>query len=446
MSRRLIHYSVIRRRRINIANSKNTRKPFLYVSLLLFLPALFTFQTAEGRELCKDYRLLDGYEIIQDAGLDTTRNWWAITKPFSTKYRLIVNGEETDSYDSVSVPVFSPDGRRWAAFADASGRIQLITESKTVDLYSANGFGDIVYSGNSQELIYSYFESGNEIIVTPDKEIEVRNKASRIFVNYTGSKTAFLGRRLGKFVLNIDGKETNMYDEIMPFGFWHDDRFVYAVKYGDRAEIMRGEESIDETYSDVLEGKVNLAGTVGAFLVSGFGSDSYSVLLSDDYYNPLRGRNYDFVGGLALHPYLPLYAYRAQYRDKYYVVYNNTEYHAGIGAGNPEFSSDGEDLSYIWRSELDMYFSINGVKGYYPRGGTTGDSFAHASGSETYAFTNGTNLVMRYAHERHFHACTMVDATSPARYNRFEDRYEALGIITNKLYLLTIEVPREISY
>ena len=411
---------------------------FLCVGALFWL---FANHEVHAEELCADYLLLNGYEDLVSYGMDTTTNWWAITQPFSNKYRLTVNGEQSLVYDAISKPVFAPDGKRWAAFADANGAVKIITESEVVELHSATDFGSMVYSGNSNVLVYSYFEGINEIIVNDEHDVEVRNRIGDLYTNYNGSKVAFIGKRGGYYVLNVDGKETTGYDFILPHGFWYDDRFVYSVQYGTRWEIMRGDKPVGETYSSVVDGKVNLMGTVGAFLVGGYDGRGYGILLSDDYYEPLLGASYEQVSDLALHPYLALYAYKARYQSTYYVVYNTTEYYAGTGAGAPFFSADGNDLSFVYQTELDSYFSNNGVRGFYPSGSNVYDPVAHAPNSSTYAFTNGTNLVMRYSDKRNYHACSMVDYTSQARYNRVHNCYEALGVISNKLYLLTITVP-----
>ncbi len=409
---------------------------------LIIIAFISLFYICEGKneELISDELLLNGYEKLWDAGMDTTHNWWAITSPFTGKYRLIVNGDESNVYDTISKPVFSPDGNRWAAFGNTNGAIQLITESEVIDLNSANYFGEMVYSANSEVLVFSYFAGVNEIIIGRNKEFEVRNRVGRLFTNYNGSKVAFMGARGNRLVMNINGKETSMYDEIWPVGFWHTGEFIYCAGYG-RWDIYKGDETLGETYNSIIDAKINLMGDVAAFLVGSYDGQGYSILLSDDYYEPLRSERYEHAKGLALHPYLALTAFRGKYLNNWYIIYSSTEFYAGVGCGNPQFTADGNDLTYIYNTNLDSYYSCNGVKGYFPYGSNILDPIAHASDSDTYAYSNGQNLIMRYATSRKFVNSTFVDRTTQARYNRFEKRYECLGIIRDKLYMLAIDVP-----
>jgi hypothetical protein len=411
------------------------KMPFVIIAFLSLV-----YESKSQQDLISDEMLLSGYEKLWDAGMDTTSNWWAITCPFTEKFRLTVNGEESDVYDAISRPVFSPDGNRWAAFGNTNGSITLITESEVIDLQGANQFGEMVYSANSEVLVFSYFEGTNEIIVSRDREIEVRNRVGKLFTNYNGSKVAFMGARGKSVVLNINGKETSMYDDIKPLGFWHTGEFIYAASYG-RWEIYKGEETLGETYNNVMEMEINIMGDVAAFLVGGYDSRGYCILLSDEYYEPLISERYDNVKGLDLHPYLALTAFKGKYMNNWYIVYSSTEYYAGIGCGDPQFSADGNDLTYLYQTNLDSYYSCNGVKGYFPYGSDILDPIAHATDSETYAYSNGEMLIMRYSTNRKFVGSNFVDRTTQARYNRFEKRYECLGIIRDRLYMLAIDVP-----
>ena len=411
------------------------------IIVVVFFVFVAIIATKAESEYANDYLLLNGHEELVTMGMDTTYNWWAMTSPFTKKFRLIVNGIESKAYDKISKPLFSPDGGRWASFADANGSIQILTENSVIDLPSATAFGEMVWSANSEVLVYSYFESVNEIIVTRNREIEVRNRIGTLFTNYNGSKIAFLGSRVGSMVLNVNGKETTIYDEIKPFGFWHNGNFIYAVRSGYRWEIMKGDKSLDDTYTNVIEGKVNMAGDVAAFLITGYDTKSRSILLSDDYYEPLVGKGYDYAIALDLHPYLALYAYKARYRENYYIVYSSTEYYAGTAASDPFFSADGNDLSFVYQTSLNSYFNNNGERGYFPDGSNITDPVAHATGSNTYAFSSGISLIMRYTSTRRFEQSSLVNATTYARYNRIDKRYECLGATNNRLYLLTLDVP-----
>jgi hypothetical protein len=409
--------------------------------LLVLFFVLSSFNLLKSEDYCKDYLLLDGYEDLVNAGMDTTFNWWAITKPFMSKMRLIVDGRETDVYDSISNPVFSPDGNHWAAFGNNNGSLMLVTDTGAVYLPGISA-GELHFSGNSEKLLYSFFEGTVETICSPTDTIKVTNRAGRIFFNYAGTKIAFLGLRGSYYVLNINGKESQQFDEIMPIGFWYDDSFIYAARIGTGWEINKNKVAMTEKFADVAETAINLEGTVAAVLVNGYDGWGYGLLFSDDYTEPLRGKAYRKVTSLVLHPRAPLFSYRGFDEEKYSVTLNSVEYVAGRITNVPRFTYDGSELYFFASNEINYFININGKKTYIKYFSGADAVIPRAPGSDTYAFTNGTNLVMQFIDQNKQHHGTMMDWTSDPRYNWRDNDYEALGVINRKLYLLTCSVPR----
>jgi hypothetical protein len=410
------------------------------ILLVLFL-LLSSFALLRSEDYCTDYLLLDGYEDLVRVGMDTTFNWWAITKPFTDKQRLIVNGNETDVYDDITNPVFSPDGLRWATFGNNNGSLTLITDSGAVYVPGISA-GELHFSGDSQTLLYSFYEGTVETICIPTDTIKITNRAGKIFINYTGTKVAFLGLRGSYYVININGRESQQFDEIIPIGFWYDDSFIYAARLGEGWEIYKNKTPMTEKFAGVAETAINLEGTVAAVLVNGYDGWGYGLMFSDEYSQPLQGRAYKKVTSLSLHPRAALFSYKGFNEEKYSVTMNSVEYVAGRITNTPQFTYDGSELYFFASNEINYFININGKKTYIKYFAGADAVIPRAPGSDTYAFTNGTNLVMRFIAQNKEHHGTMMDWTGSPRFNWRENEYEALGVINRKLYLLTASVPR----
>lgn len=406
------------------------------LSVLLFCN-LSTFKGSDA-ELCKDYLLLDGSEPIVGYAMDTTDNWWAITSPYYEKYRLIVNGNESEVFDDITRPVFSPDGKRWACFGLYNSSWFLLTEDLVLDL-PATSVGEIVYSADSKAMAYSFFESELEIIRFGSKSIEVLYRKGSIFVNQNGQKIAFMGLRGTSMVLNVNGRESELFDQIKPFGFWYNGEMLYAAGSSPSWQIYKGNQPLSDIYYDISEVKINLNGTCAAFVATLASGKKVSVMISDEYYDALVGKPYEAIYGLTLHPEIPLLAYKAINERTNLIVLNSTEFFGGEFAGDPIFSHDGQDLLFVG-CDTDCFANINGRKYAIYSDINVRQKYAIKPGSGTIAYTTGATMIVRFLETGELHAGMMVDEVNHIRYNWRDNRFESLGKINQRLYMLTCEM------
>lgn len=394
--------------------------------------------TPSKADKCFDYILLDGGETLNTFGMDTTQHWWAITQPFADSYRLIIDGNQTDVYKDFKNLTFSPDGNRWACFAKDNVQWFLLTDRGYLKLPNILRIGEIAFSPNSQVLAYSYYETDNETIVIKDRTIKVYQRASKLFLSNNGEKFAFVGRRsANSYVVNINGKETSLFDNVKPFGFWYNGQFLYAGQNGDGWEIFKNNEPISEVYAYIQEGIINIKGTVAGILANEMNGNGVGIVLSDQYYEPLIGEEYDNVSHLILHPELAMIAYDARLNGQPVVVLNSTEYAGGIDlTGQPYFTADGEDL-YFLGCDIDCFINVNGQKFSLNTDLPMDRFYAKKSGSNTIAYATSSSMIIRDLESNELYAGMMVDQIIAPRYNWREHRYETLGSIGNRLYLLT---------
>lgn len=407
------------------------------LSLLVFItiPLLAITNLTSRADLCRDYILLDGMEKISLMGLDTTNHWWAITQPFENKYRIHIDGEMSEAYDGISSLTFSPDGSRWAYFAQYNARIILVTNDTSIAL-PGDEPGEIVFSPNSNMMAYSYKMQGIEMIHAGNRSYEVMNRLGRLYLSPNGERLAFLGRRAGSIVVNMNGQESMPFDTIAVAGYWYDGKLIYAAKSGNNWQVYKGNDAITENYAYIKELNINREGNVAGFLARMHGSGYVGVLISDDYYEPLISKRYDAAENLALHPQLPMYSFNAVSNGVNIVVLNGSEYIGGKISGRPLFSYDGSELFFLG-CDTDCFLSINGKRYPMSMDIDTRRNISVKPKSRTLAYATSSSLVVRYLESKELFSGMMVDMTSDTRYNWREDRYEALGIINNKLYLLT---------
>ncbi len=407
-----------------------------YIMKKIIFALLFTLSSLNlSSQLCEDYMIWDGSETVSDFGIDTTGNWWAITNPFSNYKRLIVSGDETEEYNQISKPIFSQDGNRWAAFAEYNGSWYVITNDDLIEL-KATDVGSLGFTNNSKYLVYSYKSSEIEYIVLPEQTIQVLGKAGTFYVNDDANMFAFAGMRGSKYVININGIETTTFDEVLPIGFWHDNTFIYAAKNGMNWQIYRNNRPISENYALIKETAINRFGTVAAAIIETFAGYQTAIVISDDYYEPIIGRNYDLAAYLTLHPDLPLVAYFAKSGLGNFIVQNTAEYSTYINTGVPQYSSDGEDLLFA-ACDFDCFVAVNGKRYTLKTSITPQNQLAIKSGSNTIAYSTSSNMNVLFLETNKMHAGMMVDKILPPIFNRRTNRYETVGAINNRLYLLT---------
>lgn len=384
---------------------------------------------------CFDYQLTDGAEELLEFGLDSTNNWWAITGPFTNQARLIVNGDEMETVYELTRPVFSQDGLYWGSYMRDNAGWNLVTNDTSFRVSSRQP-GEILFARNNSKLIYSYFQGNMERIHHDDKVIEVFGRIGNLHTDVDGNDLAYVRDRNGIVTVNINGRESTVFDQIKPIGFLTDGNFYFAGGVGGLWHIYKNDEIVSETYNFIDQVTMNPDQTIAAFsgvLQSNF---SVAVVIDPRYENFIESERYNIVSNLTLHPFEPLVAFGATFNDNFSIYMSSVAYNSGRNASIPRFTHNGEDLFFI-ACTINCFASINGVAYQLGNLFDLDKTIAVKPGSGTFAFVTGNSLVVRGVEETELWSGMMVDYVDAPRYNRFEDRYEALGVINNRLFLLT---------
>jgi len=311
---------------------------------ILSLCSIFIVSASHAQR-CIDSLVYDGFEDVASMGIDSTGNYWILTQPTEGYYRLIVNGIQSEQYQNIKHLTFSPDGKKWAFFAKDNVTWYLITNDRKLEIYCDNVV-NLGFSPNSEVIYYVYLVGSEHHFVIGNNTIKATGAIGDVYLSYGAERFAIGIRRGGMTYYQLQGWETPQYDDIKPVGFWNDGSFIYIVKIGDSWEIYKDRNSISERFLGINDYAINLTGTVAGFLVRRSQNTSAGVLLSDDYYEPLITKSYASVSSLALHPHIPLMAFKAMDAENYYIVMSNTEYAGGRETGTPKWTHDGSQLFF----------------------------------------------------------------------------------------------------
>ncbi|MBI5325076.1 MAG: hypothetical protein HZB41_07380 [Ignavibacteriae bacterium] len=412
-----------------------------FIKKLSFILSLILLFVLSGNHLfadkCKDYLAYSSPESITSFGIDTTGHWWAVASNTSSNNRLVIDGKEIGVFREIKSLVFSNDGNRWGGFVKDNVRWYVVTNDTLIEIPTSDA-GELEFSPDSKALVYSYFEGENEVIVMPNRKINVINRIGKFFPGFAGNTISFLGVRGEDTVININGTESQPYQSVIPMGYWLDGQMVYSAKNGGVWEVYKNFNTISESYSEITEAKINVYGTVAAIIARQLSGNYLCAIFSDEYYDPLISKPYDYANALVLHPSLPLAAFRATIGTNNFVALSNTDYHGGQTMGFPYFTYDGSEM-YFFGCDIDCFATINGKKytinmqvdlmNYYPM----------KPDSRTIAYSTSTSMVVKDLEKDMLYSGMMVDQVSPPIYNWRNKRYEALGLINQRLYLLTCE-------
>lgn len=406
------------------------------IQLLLFAIFLFFVSVAQSNaERIQDEVLMTSTEQIYSYGIDSTGHWWTITMPFHGNYRVYIDGENVGTFLEILDPVFSHDGNSWAFFGKDHTNWYLNTSAGMLD-FQATKFGTIAFSGDSRTLAYSYFEGSQEYLHIKDKKINILDRDSRLFLDYEGRNFAFAFKRGSYAGININGEELDLFDQVLPIGFWKDGKFIYAGRQGDVWEVYKDDEEISESYGNITEGAINLEGTCAVVIAQRQSGKFLSVLFSDEFYEPLEGLTYEWAGNLALHPYEALFAHNASSEVADFVVMNSTDYEGGnYGNTFPEFTHDGEEMYYIG-CNIDCFLSLNGLKLSINTALDLDNYYAVKPLSKTVAYSTSATMIIWDLNTEVQHTGRLLDGISVPRYNWRTGRYEAIGVWGQRLFML----------
>lgn len=380
--------------------------------------------------------ILDGSVPLVDFGIDSTRNWWAITAPFTGQFRVWINGEESESYIDAEKLTFSPSGEKYAYFARMNSGWNVVTNDDKISI-NAYEVGDIKFSRIGDKLAYSYTESNQEYLYMNNNKIILNKRVGEFFINQRGNKYAYVSNRGNSYVMNINGKESHLYDGIKPMGFMQNDKFMYAAQNGNQWEVYSDDEVLTEAYQNISETKINNAGNTAAVIAQLANNYFITVTFNDEYIEPIYSGQYDDLRYLTIHPNDALVACSGMLNHSYFVLLNTTEYFAEENCQAPKFTHDGEEL-YFLSCRLSCFITINGQKHKLPGFVSTDVNFTKKPGAMSISYASANSIVLQEITTGELYASIIIDKIYDPIYNWKNNYYETVASIGDRLYLLGI--------
>jgi hypothetical protein len=211
---------------------------------------------------------------------------------------------------------------------------------------------------------------------------------------------------------------------------------VYAGRSGNQWTVFKNKKEMTGFSAGIGEVAINNSGTVAAVALKLFNDRWQMAVFSDEYYEPLKGKEYDNISDLILHPQLSLAIYKATRNNITVIVQNTAEYSGGTITGRPQYSSDGKDV-FFTGEDTESFINVNGRRYSLKNQLAADGSYAFAPGKLSVAFASSSTLVVQNFEKETMRAGLMVDQLISPRYNRFLKRFEALGRINQRLYLIS---------
>ncbi len=408
-----------------------------YFLILLFLIGSEAIAKEKIEEL-----LLDGSVPLKTFGIDSTRNWWAITEPFNGQLRVWINGIESQTYIDLKGLVFSPSGDNWAYFGRLNSGWNVVTNTEMIPInaYSSDDVkfnGEIQFSRIGEKLAYSYTESNQEYLHFNNKKVMMNNRSGSFFINQNGNKYAYVSKRGNSYIIDINGRESQLFDAIKPIGYMNNDKFMYAAKNGNLWEVFSEDKVLTEGYKNISEVAINPAANTAAVIAQLSNDYFTTVLFNNDYIEPLYGGQYDILENLVIHPNDALIACTGMLNHAYFVLLNNTEYGSEEFCQAPKFSYEGSELFFM-TCRLSCYLVINGKKHKMSGFVSPNINFAKKPNSMNISYAGPNSIMLQEIESGELYASLIIDRIADPIYNWKTNYYETVASIGQRLYLLGI--------
>ncbi|GEM_PF-1931867 len=406
--------------------------------LMVFAVLLSSVTMVLSQNRCTDIELLPGDENLLEYGLDSTSHWWAVTSPFTDRFRLYINGKKFGDFLGVQKPQFSDfEGKQWGVFVQQNNGLwdAIIDDS----LYSiqATEPREISFSTNSKTFAIGVMRSGMEEVTFQKSVYAVINRVSKLIVSPEGRRVAYVLQQGALQSLYVNGKEIETFQEIKIIGFFYDGSIVFCARQGNQWNVFKNSEQISNTYQSIKAATINRFGTTVALGAQQLNNESVLWVFSEEYNQPIQSQPFDVINSISLHPSKPIIMAECNRGGQSIVTIQFTEMGGGLSNSKPHFTLAGEQY-YFMSCENICSMVIDGVRRTLNTNFVFNEKFAVAvkPNGKTFAISSLSSVVVRYIESNELYAGMILNSMKPTRYNWRTDRYEALGSIQNRLYMI----------
>lgn len=186
------------------------------------------------------------------------RNIYKVQKDDNKWVVVMDNGQESQAYDSVSNPTFSPDGTQFAFSGTLADQATVVVNNTAQD-QSYDNISQIIFSPNGKSVAYIATKGQESVIVINGKESKAYQEIAPLQTS-TGATTYAVfspdGTKVAYKVVDdtgayivINGQEGKKYTDVSDFTFSADGtQFAYEAKIGDEViTVVNNREIVDNS-------------------------------------------------------------------------------------------------------------------------------------------------------------------------------------------------------
>jgi hypothetical protein len=236
----------------------------------------------------------------------------------------------------------------------------------------------------------------------------------------------------------VNGNEVETFPEINVIGFFYDGSILYTARQGNQWNVYKNDEQISITYQAISNATINRFGTTVAVSAQQLNNQAVIWLFSEEYNQPILSQPFDGITSLTLHPSKAVVMAECRRNDQRIVTIQFTEMGGGLSNSKPAFTVGGEQY-YFLSCENICSMVIDGVRRILNNRIELHQNFSTAikPHGKTFSISSSSSLVVRYIEKDELYSGMILNNLTPPRYNWRTDRYEALGSIQHRLYLLS---------
>jgi hypothetical protein len=127
------------------------------------------------------------------------------------KWHMVVEGAESEAFEDVNDPYFSPDGKRLAYAAKKQGSWSVLVDGKAYGSFKDEVTTRIVFSADSQHVAFVAKTDGKETVFVDGRQIGRHDEVSLPVFSPDGRRVAYTAKEHGKWTVTLDGVAQGPY-------------------------------------------------------------------------------------------------------------------------------------------------------------------------------------------------------------------------------------------
>lgn len=384
---------------------------------------------------CSDEVVWAEPEELLDLGIDSTGHWWVLSAPFQDFKTITIDGIKYGPFNDIHSLTFHRSGETWAFIARSILKSLIVTPDGIREFIPR--IDSVFFPTESEELWWIESVGIDRKLTNGSKEFAITFPVKAVALHSQAYVVSWVEQRPGVEVLMRNGEEVARGDDVQLAGIWLDGTCVYAVGLSGRWSIWSGDTEHSSNLANVKSLSTNYLGTVMAWAEYYLSTGPRVKMFSSDMIRAWESPTLENIQGpVVLSPQDELLAFKARRVGRSLVYFNGAEYPAGERAGTPFFSNDGSVMAYATEN-AGNYIAINGKLFLLKSGAPVNIDVAVSPSGEQASWSTSSTILLEDLEFNVLRTGRMCDKTTRAVYSGRDETFKALGVITNRVYLMS---------